>query len=83
MSKIFPPVLLRPVHVSEAGQDVGCFSKAAILLIVAPQQVHVVNFALVLFYHVHQVFFKVRRVYLGNKCQMNTKMLRIPKTHRV
>lgn len=61
--------MLEPVHVGEAGQHVGCFAKVPILLIVAPQQVHVVNFTLVLLDHVHQVFFQVWRIHLEHRAQ--------------
>lgn len=51
-----------PVHVGQTGQDVSRFSKAAILLIVSPQEVHVAHFALVLLDHVHQMLFEILRV---------------------
>lgn len=54
----------QPVHVCQPGQNVGCFAKVAVLLVVAPQQVHVVHFALVLLDHVHEVIFQIGRVHL-------------------
>lgn len=43
----------RPVHVGEASQHVSRFAKVTVLLVVAPEQVHVVDFTLVLLDHVH------------------------------
>jgi len=57
-----PVVVFKPVHVSKAGQYVSRFAKVAILLVVAPQEVHIMNLTLVLFDHMHQMFFQIWRV---------------------
>lgn len=58
------PSTPEPVHVGKPGQHVGCLAEVAVLLVVAPQQVHVVHFALVLLDHVHEVILQIRGVYL-------------------
>lgn len=47
------------------------FAKAAVLLIVPPQQVHVVHLILILLDHVHQMFLQVRRIHLDNRGQFS------------
>lgn len=58
------------MHVSETGQYMSCLAKVAVLLVVAPQQVHIVHFTLVLLYHMHQMFFQVGRIHLDNRRQI-------------
>lgn len=62
--------MFEPVHVSEAGQNVSCFAEVTIFLIVAPQEVHIVDLTLVLFDHMHQMFFQIRRIHLERKYQI-------------
>lgn len=52
------------MHVSETGQYMSCLAEVTVLLVVTPQQVHVVHFTLVLLDHMHQVFLQVRRIHL-------------------
>lgn len=56
-----------PVHVSQTSQHMSCFAKVTVLLVVTPQQVHVVHFTLVLLDHVHQMFLQVRRIHLDSR----------------
>lgn len=42
----------------------GGLAKVAVLLVVAPQQVHIMHLALILLDHVHQMFLQVRRIHL-------------------
>lgn len=63
-----------PVHVGKAGQYVGSFAKVTILLVVAPQEVHIVNFTLVLLDHMHQMFFQVWRIHLDPRAQGQTQV---------
>lgn len=62
------------MHVSETGQYVSCLSKVPVLLVVAPQQVHIVHFTLVLLDHVHQVFLQVQRIHLDDGGQTTGKL---------
>lgn len=56
-----------PLHVSQTSQHVSRFAKAAALLVVAPQQVHVVHLVLILLDHVHQMLLQVGGVHLHNR----------------
>lgn len=52
------------MHVSKAGQYMSCLAKVTVLLVVAPQQVHIVHLTLVLLDHMHQMFLQVRGIHL-------------------
>lgn len=52
------------MHVSKAGQYMSCLAKVTILLVVAPQQVHIVHLTLVLLDHMHQMFLQIWRIHL-------------------
>lgn len=62
------------MHVSKTGQYMSCLAKVAVLLIVAPQEVHIVHFTLILLDHVHQMFFQVGRIHLDNRRQKKRNM---------
>lgn len=64
------------MHVSETGQYMSCLAKVAVLLVVAPQQVHIVHLTLILLDHMHQMFLQVRRIHLDNGGQIRGKAIR-------
>lgn len=76
LPETYYPVVSKPVHVSETGQYMSCLAKVSVLLVVAPQQIHIVHLALVLLDHMHQMFFQVRRIHLDNREQMKGKAIR-------
>lgn len=66
---------LLPEHVRKPGQDASCLPKAAALLIISPQQVHVPHLTLLLFDHVHQVSLQVRRVHLDRPHRPSVRII--------
>lgn len=64
----------KPVHVSETGQNMSGLAKVTVLLVVTPQQVHIVHLTLVLLDHVHQMFLQVRRIHLDNRGQIKGQL---------
>lgn len=64
------------MHVSETGQHMSCLAKVAVLLVVAPQQVHIVHLTLILLDHMHQMFLQVRGIHLDNRGQIRGKAIR-------
>ena len=66
----------KPVHVSKTGKYMSRLAKVAVLLVVAPQQVHIVHLTLVLLDHMHQMFLQIRRIHLNNRRQIKANTIR-------